>query len=333
VIAWEGLAQQYAAERPTYGRLARLVANRIRIAVGKAGIPCEVSGRAKEVDSFVKKALRPDPKNLGKLRYSQPFLEIKDKAGVRAIVTFDDDLDATTAAIADSIEHGPPDDKRRELEFDRLGYFAIHLDVWLSDADAVGELSEFRGRTCEVQIQTRAGNLWSEGSHDLLYKAVQNVPLELQRRVYRLLALVELFDSEMSGTKRLIRELPGYEDAALLVALERLFYRLTAARSDQQFSIANIVGLRPAYDAADNRAIVDHITPFVQTHWRKLENIYGQQSQLQIRSPLIFQPESLLIFERLETAPLRLQSVWKQTYALEYLQPLGLLWGTHVELS
>ena len=168
MTGWQDLAQRYAAERPVYERLANHVADRARLMVAKSGILCEVSHRAKDVDSFVKKSLRVERDYGDRPKYPNPLVDIKDKAGVRVIATFADDLESVLGALTSSFDHGPIDDKRTELEFNRLGYFAIHIEVWLSEADTVGRLTEFRGRSCEVQVQTRAGNLWSEASHDLL---------------------------------------------------------------------------------------------------------------------------------------------------------------------
>src|SRR5205807_6472472 len=119
--------------------------------------------------------------------------------------------------------------------------------------------TEFRGLRCEVQVHTRAGNLWSEANHDLVYKAAQDVPLELQRRVYRLLALVELFDNEMASTRQLIQDSPGYEDAVLIAELERRFYKLTATRFDHEFALANVAFLRKAYSGESNTDIVARV--------------------------------------------------------------------------
>ncbi len=328
---WEDLAQRYATERPVYARLAALVAERSKSSVAKAGILCEINHRAKAVDSFVKKSLRTDLKDPNRPRYPNPIVDIRDKAGVRVIATFEDDLDHVLEAILGNFDCGTPDDKRAELEFDRLGYFAVHVDVSLRDAECIGELTEFRDRSCEVQVQSRAGNLWAEASHDLLYKSALEIPRELQRRVYRLLALVELFDSEMSGTRRLIQDSPDYEDAALLAELEKMFYQLTARRSDRELSIATIRGLRAAFSPSDNRAIVGVLTTFVESNWRKLEQIYQQQAELVVRSPFIFQPESIMIFERLKTAPMLLQDRWRHLYAQDYLAPLGLLFGVAID--
>ena len=321
MTGWEDLAQRYAQEQARYERLARHVAGAIKEAVGREGIPCEVSHRAKEIDSFVKKAIRPRTP-----AYQDPLAEIGDKAGVRVVVTFESDVELVVAAIANQFEHGDIDDKRKDLAFNQLGYFAVHVEVWLARTEAVGTLTEFRDKRCEVQVQTLAGHLWSEGSHDLLYKTNQAVPPDLQRRIYRLVALVELFDSEMSSARDAIKADPQFADAALLSELERLFYQLTAARYDQEFSLANLKMLRKAYRSQGNGQIIDLVKAFFTANQRDLEDLYLQQARAKIRNPFMMQPESLAIFERLLGAREKLEEVWKQEYALEYLVPLASPW-------
>jgi ppGpp synthetase/RelA/SpoT-type nucleotidyltranferase len=327
----EDLAQEYAAEQPRHERLAQVVAAKCKEAVARQGILCDVSHRAKEVDSFVKKALRLD--RAGKPKYGDPLRQITDKAGVRVIVPLNVDVDPAVDAICRAFDHRPIEDKRKELEFDRLGYLGVHVDTSLREGEAVGQHTEFRGLTCEVQVHTRSGHLWSEANHDLLYKAALNVPVELQRRIYRLLALVELFDSELVGTKRLIEDTPGYEDAVLLTELEKRFYKLTAVRFDREFSLANLRLLRSSYDDAQNGPIIDLVDALMRDQWRRLEDLYREQLKVGGRSPFIFQPEGLMIFERLASTPLKLQVVWKDAYSLEDLRPIGALWGVPIDTT
>jgi putative GTP pyrophosphokinase len=75
------------------------------------------------------------------------------------------------------------------LKLDQVGYQGIHYDIKLNDDEVAG--TEFDGVWGEIQVRTLAQHLWSDMSHELGYKPELSVPDEMQRRLFRLSALVE----------------------------------------------------------------------------------------------------------------------------------------------
>jgi hypothetical protein len=62
-----------------------------------------------------------------------------------------------------------------------------------------------------------------------------------------------------------------------------------------------------------------------------LQALYRAYREDERANPLLFQPEALLIFERLETDPDRLRGAWPvDRLRLELLESLGTVWGVAV---
>jgi putative GTP pyrophosphokinase len=139
-----------------------------------------VSGRAKDVSRFVKKA---NTFVDSKLKYDDPLNQIQDQIGARIIVFYKSDVDRIDAQVKryfTAIEYKKvlPDS---ESEF---GYFGHHLilvlptDIVESDMDGALIPSCF-----ELQIKTLFQHAWSEADHDLGYKPGEEPLTPEQRRM------------------------------------------------------------------------------------------------------------------------------------------------------
>ena len=71
------------------------------------------------------------------------------------------------------------------------------------------------------------------------------------------------------------------------------------------------------------------VDEFVDRNEGKLERIYHDYAD-DDRNPLLFQPESLIVFERLEADQFRLKEVWASVLPLELLQSLATIWGSPI---
>lgn len=202
------LRQRYESERPTYEKLADFVQKELKQQLLQDGISCMLEARAKEVESFLRKALLKS--------YTSPLAQIKDKAGVRIILTYSDDLERVKEVIAQSFLVQHIEDKSIKLGNNQLGYLGIHYEVSLSKSLNENPQESFEGKVCEIQLHTHAQNLWAEISHELLYKTSHDVPVEIQRNIYRLLALVELFDREIKDARYAIQEEAAQPDVKML---------------------------------------------------------------------------------------------------------------------
>src|SRR2546425_3122194 len=114
------------------------------------------------------------------------------------------------------------------------------------------------------------------------------------------MALVELFDESVEMARNELLKLPNFEEGRFLKDLERWFYRLTARRFDRDLSLEIVGTLKEAYSPDEREAFGELLDRFAEQRLDKLEGIYNQYREDDRCSPLLFQPEALMVFERLE---------------------------------
>lgn len=125
-------------------------------------------------------------------------------------------------------------------------------------------------------------------------------------------------------------QLPSFEEGRLLKELEQWFYRLTARRFDRELSLEIIGTLKEAYDVTERRAFAEILGRFAEQHLDKLETIYDDYRLDDRCSPLLFQPEALMVFERLEHDEFRLKDVWCSKLPEILLSGLSMVWGRSI---
>lgn len=314
MTALEEIRGQWIADRPLYGQLCEHLRSLLLRATRDIGLPCQIDARPKEVSSLLKKVLKK----------KHGYADIYDKAGVRVQVTYPDDLGRAEAVIAGlPVDVLKREDKALTLQPDRLGYLGVHFEVRLRAAN------ELNGLIAEIQLQTRAQHLWAEIEHALSYKPTQAVPQDVKRRIYRLVALVELFDEVVEQVRKTLRTAPGFEEAALLEAVEGHFYALTGREFDRELSLLSLGILKETLDDNERERIAARLRDFVEARRAKLTDIYAQYAD-DDRNPLLFQPETILVFERLEHDPYVLKEHWVTALPEEYLDSLSTIWGVPV---
>src|SRR5256885_112905 len=99
--------RRFIEERPQFELLAERVETEIRAMVRTQGIDCQVSGRAKDVASFVGKCLRKG--------YTDPWTQVTDKIGVRITVSDPRSIDAVVELVSDRYDNPRVEDKSLEL--------------------------------------------------------------------------------------------------------------------------------------------------------------------------------------------------------------------------
>ncbi|MBX3193198.1 MAG: hypothetical protein KF819_39810 [Labilithrix sp.] len=156
-----------------------------------------VAWRPKSRESLAQKLARPD-------RSYTDLWSLTDLVGVRVITYFADAVDR----VGELVEaHLPVDfaqsiDKRRRESTD-FGYRSLHYVCRLGDA--LPPHARF-----EVQVRTVLDHAWAEIEHDLGYKATEEIPLAVRRRLSRLAGLLELADQEFGAIRT---DLEGYARA------------------------------------------------------------------------------------------------------------------------
>ncbi|MBX3232809.1 MAG: hypothetical protein KIT84_43815 [Labilithrix sp.] len=283
-----------------------------------------VAWRSKDRESLARKLARPD-------RSYTDLWSLTDLVGVRVITYFADAVDRVgefvEANLPVDLRHST--DKRRREDF---GYRSLHYVCRLG-----GPLPE---RACfEVQVRTVLEHAWAEIEHDLGYKATEQIPLAVRRRLSRLAGLLELADQEFgairSDLERYARSLPerieaagssvpldGFSLAALLECAEvqtldaAISSALRKELGDEPFYPDYLLkmlvasGVRTTEDA--RRGLREHehaVVAMVEPYFALTEQLWQLTPK---RMPRIFRGYSLFFLahvEVLRTSTLRLEKV------------------------
>jgi hypothetical protein len=167
--------------------------------------------------------------------------------------------------------------------------------------------------------------------HELSYKPAQPIPRDIRRQIYLLNGLLEVADRSFASLNREIANLHGSGVLRLLQTLEGHFYQFTGENFDPELSQQVLEKLIPTYSLDDRTRIRSIVEDFVAKNERRLGYIYSQYAAVENRPLMLFQPESLLIFERLERDSHTLEEIWVQQYPRDELERLALAWGHPID--
>jgi ppGpp synthetase/RelA/SpoT-type nucleotidyltranferase len=315
----EVIRGEYAAVAEPYKRLTARVHSMLDQETRSRGIVCELDARAKELASALKTVLL---KGYGSLD------QMPDLAAVRCKVHRYEQRDAIRSVIEDLFVVLNEEDKGLDLPATELGYLGIHFDVRLRTTGE--DEADLGGRVCEIQLHTAAQNLWSVLAHPTVYKPAFDPPKAIKRRIFRLAAVVELFDSEAQSAWEEIRMTPGYQEAAMLDVVESEFYRLTTRAFDRELSLKVLDDLKSAYEESELEQFKTMMRQFVDQNEVRLTETMDRYQGDEDAGLLIFQPEGLSIFERLSRDRHRLVDSWPPFLPDKLLQDMGDIWGVAI---
>jgi ppGpp synthetase/RelA/SpoT-type nucleotidyltranferase len=318
---YEEIQSSYLKVYPAYHRLAACLHRLLRERLDAKGLRlAEASARAKDPDSFVKKALRKG--------YPDPLSEIGDKAGARIVVPFARERERVVEICEEILTLSDLEDKRDVLGSEKIGYLGIHYTVALRPEALEAHEQDLLGLSAELQIHTKAESAWATVTHDSLYKSVIPVPDELARRVNRLSVLAEIFDDEVERFLLELASLPGFAELdAILPALDTMLLSYTPRAGDTGLSARLIPAIRGLYEIDAAAIVPDVIEPYVQSNREVLQDLYDRYKDDERANPLLYQPEALMLFERLDNDPYRLRSVWPTDIEIILLERLATLYG------
>ena len=316
----EAARRAWIIDRPTHVAFGNLIKARVTAVLRPLGIWYEVFARAKELDSLVKKLLK---------KPGHTYDSLPDRVGARVVVRYRSDLQPVIEAILDALECASTDNKVAILGTDKVGYQSVHLDqvhLRAGDPDAV-QFPPSR-YWVELQVRTLAQHLWSEMSHDTIYKnddTVAALPPDLTRRVNLMAGQIEVADREFD---RLNGELPVDTGARLLKVLERHYYSLTSRKPDLELSLQVLRRIAPLYES-ESSTFPAKLDEFLKTKHGLLEGIFsGAPTESDENSTaFLFQPEVLVLYERLLYDPIATRRVWNQSYPERELERIANTFG------
>jgi ppGpp synthetase/RelA/SpoT-type nucleotidyltranferase len=322
---YEEARAAYIEERPIYEKLVLKAEELLEEGLREAGVQGEVEGRAKEVMSFLRKLLR-NPK------YINGEKPIQDKAGVRVVVPYFHQAEEIGGVIERFSEIDSYEETIDRLGADRLGYLAIHYIVRIRpELLTEDEQILFSGRQLEIQVGSIAQRAWAEVSHDLTYKGFIDIPVAYQRILNRLVALMEVFDSEVGRAHEAIADLPEFSFVPLISELDRELLPLTRRAPDRTLSQIIVPPLAGLYGTSPEKVFESDVKEWINSNRERLGELYERYEDDLEANPIFCQPEALLIFERSENDPDGLRQAWPIEIPRELMISLTELWGSPVE--
>lgn len=293
--------RKFVEMRPRLELAGADVTKAIHEILAPTGTVARLSHRVKEVESYRAKVMFKS--------YADPWAQVTDKVGVRALVERSSDVDRVHKAIADSgrLEVVNITDKRSGLGTEKLGYSGLHLDLHapVRDEDRAGA----EPVACELQIRTVAQDAWSVVSHKLVYKPPRKLSKKDRRAIMRLCALVELFDEEVdrvskkSAKRSKVGPASRYSDLASLVTSH--YARFASNQGHRELTEATLRAVQGAISEDERSDYPQTLSRYVAENLNALTDLYasyGPESEMSVSSAYLLwsQPESLAILERLD---------------------------------
>jgi len=315
----------WIATRPEYCAFADLLKSRLEEVAKTLGVFAEVTARAKETPSLVKKLL---------LKSHLTYETLPDKVGARVIVRYRSDLETFEAKLKQNFSYEAVDDKSVKLGADKVGYQSIHIDSFAlhaSDEECKRfPIERFFG---ELQLRTLSQHLWSEVSHDTFYKndhLVNQLPPDLQRRVNLTAGLIEVADREFDRMNAEAQPNPTVE---VFSGLEKLYYSLGTRRPNVELSLEVIGLIMPLYGSCTpNEIMSEFVVPAFEKNRASLAELYSDpQLYGAADSVFLFQPEAFLLFERLQYDRDQLLTKWNERFPEKELNSFAAALGFSLE--
>jgi ppGpp synthetase/RelA/SpoT-type nucleotidyltranferase len=319
----EAARKRWIAERSQYDAFGKMLEERIRQSLKPLGLWFEVSSRAKTVDSLVKKLLTKQGKHT--------FDTLPDKVGARVVLRYRSDVGRVVQQVQQLFDSDEPEDKLAKEGVNWVGYLSIHIDhVRLRQEDSGVATYPPDVFWAELQVSTLAQHLWSDMSHDTVYKNDQmlnKLPADWQRRIALMAGQIEVADREFDSLNMELSKIPTVR---LLQILERHYYSVTAERFNLELSVEVMESLMPLV-TEDVSTFAYKLNDFLSEKREVIEQVYAKALALGIENEnitsFLFQPEVLLIYKFLDADRDETRQLWNQNYPDRELERIANTFG------
>lgn len=136
--------------------------------------------------------------------------------------------------------------------------------------------------------------------------------------------MVEIFDNEVLNVKTSTAYLKHSEEIEIFLVVERHFRRLASKVQsyDKKLSLEIINSIKDAYSKSERENIDLLLKNFLEQNQNseRIIDIWFDYSNDPRRNPILFQPEILLIFERLEKDEFILKDLWQRVLPIKLLE-------------
>ena len=139
--------------------------------------------------------------------------------------------------------------------------------------------------------------------------------------------LIEVADRELD--RIVVSEIPTDVTVTVLRSLEGIYYELCSRKPDVDLSLEVIRLLLPLYATTSNSDEVStRILHTYEDRKETLRYVYAEAgNNLSSASAFLFQPEALMIYDRLLADRDRTLSIWSQRFPPEELERIASLFG------
>ncbi len=200
------LDEAFRAKRKTYLSFTRNIETLVDTLLDVKKIQVFRSeGRTKTNKSFQEKIRREGKED----KYSS-LDDMTDLSGVRIVAFGLDDVDEVCKVIKENFEIDEENsmDKRLTIPADQFGYLSIHYVVSHKlDRLNLAENVKFKGMKAEVQVRTVLQHAWAVLDHKFRYGSPDDLPREVQRKLFRIGAQLEASDEDLTAVQRNIFKL------------------------------------------------------------------------------------------------------------------------------
>lgn len=259
---------RYERERDRYIKLASRVADLCQNnIIGNNAIRAQVTFRTKSVKSFEGKLHRlSNNPNFKKMSVDDIFNRVGDFAGVRIATYRPEDEDRVTDKLLDVFtghNGGACDiDRKDKLNPEKAKFYrATHCQVHLKDEELLGDYTNLRGASCEVQVCSMMAHVWNEIEHDIGYKPEGEGPSSAEK-----------------GLLEALGHLARSGDAIITRLLDANYQRMTEQTGDFSDVYDFVAQLRHYYGDADLSVNAGQI--FEEAQLLKLNSVDQIKNQL-----------------------------------------------------
>jgi putative GTP pyrophosphokinase len=263
-ISEDALRRGYQEILPRLTRLREESEWELHNALQPSGIKLHsLSARVKTEESFVEKA--------GRKAYANPWDEVEDLVGLRAVCLFRSDLTRLEEIVRGRFEVFREEDTVEGGSVDSFGYMSVHMNARIHPDRAGPRYSGIMDLPFEIQLRTIVMDAWANVSHYLDYKGESSIPPELRRDFLALSGLFyvadqhfELFVRESGVARadaaRTVSQ--AIETPAVDINLDTMLAYLHRRYPDREQS-----------DAAKVSALVEELARFGHTRLDKLDAV------------------------------------------------------------
>jgi putative GTP pyrophosphokinase len=328
--ARDAARRRYIAEYSTFKYAAQSLEERLQRVLQVEGIPyAHIKARAKEISSFVKKLRKYE---------DDCWQKTTDKVGAQLVVYTLDAVQRLYTILKAGVENleyvGETDKSPSQRDPKVFGYSGLHVQMRFVDLTA----SDDEPIECEIQLRTQTQDAWAYLEHGLVYKPVIDPSPRIARKIERLSVLVEIFDEEVDSMIAELEQDPRYDSALLLHEAERWFFTFITEPGEHELSLEVIDQVKSSISRNQPADYAQTLAAFVAEHRTQIENAlreYGVGSPYEgeFKYVLFTQPESLILWERIQNARLALTRSVRGSEIEPAVAALADVWGQSLPLD